>query len=596
MKILRKVRNTERSGWAMVVTVVVILVAASTASVMMTSSLTSNRLAKVNHEKSSARYRAEGGLAAGQRALLSAVANWQPIPDNGTATIDGDPTDYSITTENFQQTVTDASGIQSLRDRYRIDATGVLRDSQTTAHQIVDVVTVPIFQFAVFYASDLEINPGPSMTLGGRIHTNGDLFMNCGNTLTVDTNYVRAVGDLYRHRKDDPSKSSGTVDVRQWVENPFDPSEPSVFAPLNSASQMSDLGIATVSGYDSNFTNGYDADGNGDYLGPNDWLPWTLGALEYWDQPDGYMGGSGSTIQTGDHGIAAAEVPSINSIGMFDPVEGGDYSFNAAQGIFVPVAPGTGTHAKGFFHGQAGLSILTLPDGTWQAFDGSGSDVTFEVSGAVEVTTIYDARQGGDVQVTQVDMAALNASGVFPDNGLLYASSYETGTGTEMKGVQLVNGSELNAALSVVTDGAAYVQGDYNVDNKKGASVIADAVNLLSNSWDGSKGPGDLPGAAETTYNMAFITGSYETQVGAYNGGFENLPRFHENWSGVNCNITGSFVNAWDSQFATGGWQYGGDRYKAPRRNWMYDPFFNDVANLPPFTPSIVLGESIVAW
>ena len=95
---------------------------------------------------------------------------------------------------------------------------------------------------------------------------------------------------------------------------------------------------------------------------------------------------------------------------------------------------------------------------------------------------------------------------------------------------------------------------------------------------------------------MAVITGNTETVGARYNGGFENLPRFHENWSGINCNITGSFVNTWTSQYATAPWVYGGDRYTAPRRNWTYDTSFNLVANLPPFTPMAVTAEDIVSW
>ncbi len=584
----------------MIVTIFVVLVAASTASVMLTTSLTGSKNATVNKNTTSARYRAEGGLAAGQQALLQAVASYRNVPTSGSVDIVGESVEYEITNTGVQTTETDSSGIQSSHDGYRIDATGSIFTTNETAHQFMDVVTIPIFQFAVFYAGDLEINPGPSMTLSGRVHTNGDLYLNCGNTLTLDTNYVRAVGNLYRHRKDDPSRSTGTIDVRQWVVNPFDPAEPSVFAPLNSKSQMDALGVGSISGYDSNFSNGYDADGDGLFTGPNDWLPWALGALDYWGEPDGYSS-SGSTIQTADHGLAEAMVPSVNTIGMYEAVEGGDYALDGS-GVYGPApgGPGSGTHDKGYFHGQADLSIITLPDGSWEAFDSSGVDITSVLNdhGVVTIDTIYDARQGGDVQVTQVDIDVLNNSGAFPANGLLYASSYGTANGTDLKGVQLVNGSEIAYGLSVVTDGAAYIQGDYNVTNKKGASVIADAVNLLSNNWTDNavKGPGDLPGAAETTYNLAFITGNHETHVGSYNGGFENLPRFHENWSGVNCNIAGSFVNAWESQFATGAWEYGGDRYKAPRRNWSYDTFFNNVANLPPFTPSVVLAENVALW
>ncbi len=598
MKILHK-RAGRQGGWAMVLAVLVIVAAGATVVLMLTSSASANRTANVSRYSTGARFRAEGGLAAAQHTILISLANWRSVPATGTVQIDGLPVDYTITSTGFASTETDPSGIQSTHARYQVDSTAAEHGSQETLHRIVDAVTTPIFQFAVFYTGDLEINPGPNMTLAGRVHTNGDLYLNCGGTLTLNTNYVHAVGDIFRHRKDDPTRSDGTVDVREYVLNPFDLSELSSYFPLNSKSQMSALGVSTTSGYDSNFTNGFDADGDGAFYGPDDWLPFALGALEYWDEPDGYTAGAGETIKTGDHGLSAAVTPSINSIAMFEPAPGGtggDYDWDPAQGEYVPAPNGSGAFQKGFFHDQAGLSILSHPDGSWQAFDASGFEVTSSLSGAVSITSMYDARQGGDVDVIQIDMGVLNSSGVFPANGLLYAAGYGIDTGTDLKGVKLVNGSTLGAPLTVVSEGAVYVQGDYNIDGKKGASVIADAVNLLSNAWDDTKDSSGLPRAEETTFNLAFISGNHDTAVGSYNGGFENLPRFHENWAGVKCNITGSFVNAWLSQFATGNWVYGGNRYTAPNRNWAYDTFFNDIANLPPFTPHVVMGEDIVTW
>jgi hypothetical protein len=75
------------------------------------------------------------------------------------------------------------------------------------AHRIVNVEATPIFQFAVFYTDDLEIFPGANMRLGGRVHTNADMYMGSNGTLTVDSNYCRAIGGIYRNRKDDPAAS-----------------------------------------------------------------------------------------------------------------------------------------------------------------------------------------------------------------------------------------------------------------------------------------------------------------------------------------------------------------------------------------------------
>jgi len=454
----------------------------------------------------------------------------------------------------------------------------------------------------VFYTDDLEVMPGPDMTLSGRVHSNRDMYLGSNSTLTMNTNYVRAVGNVYRNRKDDPSQSPGNVRIRQWVANPWDASEPLSYVSMNSRSQMNNLGVATTSGYDSRFTTGFDAGGDGSFTDPGDWLPWGPGAIEYWQQPDGYTNGAGHTVRTSDQGATEAVTPNIGSISMFETDAAGDHVWNAATNTYVACAPGTGTHKKGYYHSQAGLSIVTKADGTWRAYDANGVDVSTAVASAVTVVdnAMYDARQANNtttrIRVTQIDVAALGATGVFPANGLIYAAHYGEGTGTAAKGIRLTNGAELPGRLTVVSEDPIYVKGDYNTVNKKGAAVIADAVNLLSNAWNDTKTRGRLPTASNTTYNLAMISGNQGSSVGNYNGGLENLPRFHENWSGRACTIRGAFVNTWQSRYATGAWVYGGDRYTAPNRNWSYETAYNSVANLPPYTPMAVSARDVVSW
>ena len=45
--------------------------------------------------------------------------------------------------------------------------------------------SVPIFQFFAFYNSDLEFLPGPPASVSGRIHTNGNLYLDAGSGLTI---------------------------------------------------------------------------------------------------------------------------------------------------------------------------------------------------------------------------------------------------------------------------------------------------------------------------------------------------------------------------------------------------------------------------
>ena len=46
--------------------------------------------------------------------------------------------------------------------------------------------TIPIFQFGIFYDGDLEFHPGPAFNFGGRVHTNGDLYL-AGGALTFQS-------------------------------------------------------------------------------------------------------------------------------------------------------------------------------------------------------------------------------------------------------------------------------------------------------------------------------------------------------------------------------------------------------------------------
>ena len=219
---------------------------------------------------------------------------------------------------------------------------------------------------------------------------------------------------------------------------------------------------------------------------------------------------------TGQHGVGEAVTPEIGSIQLWEET-----------------APGSGEYEKGYSRANAGLAIVVDEDGqTFTATDADGNDVTEDIAAAVTLTGVPDMRQSNssseDVPVVQIDVAALAATGYAPENGLIYAAHEDTGTGTEAKGVVLTNGAELPSALTVASEGPVYVHGDYNTVDKKGAAVIGDAINLLSNSWDGTKSPGSLPNASETTFNFAMITGSYESVPNRYNGGLENLPRFHE--------------------------------------------------------------------
>jgi hypothetical protein len=198
--------------------------------------------------------------------------------------------------------------------------------------------------------------------------------------------------------------------------------------------------------------------------------------------------------------------------------------------------------------------------------------------------------------------------------------------------------------LTIASDKAMYLVGDYNTGNGppynptylwQPSSLVGDAINIMSDAYfqvtdqcigngatcaSSTKGPpcvndcqssrdlSDIQrNASSTTVNTAFLAGVDTTTSGNYNGGLENYPRFHEDWSGgVTLNYLGSFVSLGTPQTVNGPWcETGGsftgtpptltgcNIYNPPTRNWNFDPNFMNAAYVPPLTPRFVYVEQI---
>ena len=212
MKLAITFGHRRRRGAALLYSIFAAFTAAAMVSVLMTISLSSDRSAVRKREVGQARYMSEGGVEVARKAVTESIANWQAIPANGTVTIDGQQVDYTVTPTGFAGVETDPSGIQTFVTGYQISASSEVGGTQSTVNRMINSEATPIFQYAVFYTNDLEINPplaaanqvtgdAPKMFLRGRIHSNGDMYLNCGGVMTINSNYVRAVGDLFRNRK-----------------------------------------------------------------------------------------------------------------------------------------------------------------------------------------------------------------------------------------------------------------------------------------------------------------------------------------------------------------------------------------------------------
>lgn len=61
---------------------------------------------------------------------------------------------------------------------------------------------IPVFQFGIFYENDLAIHPGPDFNFGGRVHTNGNIYITPGANAYFDSRVSSAkeiVPEVQRH-------------------------------------------------------------------------------------------------------------------------------------------------------------------------------------------------------------------------------------------------------------------------------------------------------------------------------------------------------------------------------------------------------------
>lgn len=245
---------------------------------------------------------------------------------------------------------------------------------------------------------------------------------------------------------------------------------------------------------------------------------------------------------------------------------------------------------------------------------------TTAIKGAIATkTTIYDQREGKNVEVTNVDVSVLKTTlnaGVSGFNNTVYIHDTTplTAANSKPKTIRLVKGGELpDAGLTVVSQNPIYIQGDYNTGTttsatavpsnnggnanntdsptvptytRKPSAVIGDAVMFLSNSWSDANSNKDVSSrvASNTTYNTAIVSGfmpsGYQPTTGAqygYSGGANNFPRFLENWDNKYCTYFGSMVQLYTSKVFTGEWDTG-VIYRPPLRRWNFDPNFKNVS------------------
>jgi hypothetical protein len=265
--------------------------------------------------------------------------------------------------------------------------------------------------------------------------------------------------------------------------------------------------------------------------------------------------------------------------------------------------------AKARYYNQVDM-VITVTDIGISATSGRNNNFATMVTNtevALFVTTnssFHDEREGRtvlpvDINVEVLGLWAATNGSIRPllgnkDVYSIYIWDKRTFTASTMSGVRVINGVKLpSRGLTVATGSPLYVWGDYNSPtpgstNTSGtlpASLVGDALTVLSDGWSDGNGP--LGAAQSTTVNAALLAGAVETTLGHYSGGMENFPRFLEHWGSAVFTYNGSMVKMFPSLYATNAWGKA-NVYNPPKRNWTYDRNFEDPTKLPPLTPGVL--------
>jgi Tfp pilus assembly protein PilX len=93
-------------------------------------------------------------------------------------------------------------GLVALKTRYDMDSTARTSvGGEVHLTRSLETVAIPVFQFGMFSDVDLSFHAGAGFNFGGRVHTNGNLFLaqNTGTTLTL-SDKVTALKEVIRKR------------------------------------------------------------------------------------------------------------------------------------------------------------------------------------------------------------------------------------------------------------------------------------------------------------------------------------------------------------------------------------------------------------
>ena len=415
------------------------------------------------------------------------------------------------------------SNAREIAGRYPV-TNGVSQDLQ--------LASIPVFQFAIFYNSLLEFSTAAPLTIGGRVHANSNIYVGSGSPLTFTTNVAttRSI-DNPAWAGQGGSGWGGSVTYQGNISTNAN----SLTLPIgtnNSAASVREVINMPPAGESSASA---------------------MGQERYYNKAELQILVSNSTV----------------TVKVQTPFDASPTTINFSNASYFITTNLTFTDQR------EGKTIITteIDVGRFTTWAATNTSVISKLGAGTPPNLLYvaDNRTTSGSQLTGVRLKNAQA---LPSRGLTVA--------TQNPMYVLGHYNCTNAAHLGTT----------NTSSTRPSSLVADAFTVLSPTWSDAASAGSYSSrvAGATTVNAAILAGvvySTGSTQPEFSGGVHNYPRLLEAWSGQTLTLNGSIVNLFNSVRASTQFQWPGAYYNPPTRQFSFDNNFTDPTRIPPGTPQL---------
>lgn len=467
---------------------------------------------------------------------------------------------------------------------YRVVSNAKLKSSRYnvvgTAQEDILLALVPLSSMAIFYNGLLEFSQCAPMSVDGRVHANGAIYVGTSASLEFNSG-VSATATL-------------TAPLVDGLTSGWTPGNPSSWNTDFNASPGYQTNVATMN-VSLNMTNSHFLI---DVPPDSEDATSDIGRQRLYNEAQFVILVTNAPSGTGNPTVQVILQTSVNgTVPGNDPYPVTLTYTNATPGVL-----------------KSNLPFLTLTN------------------------MFYDQREQKTNLVTQIDVGIYNtwastnvnvqnhlpaSSGIYPT--IMYVADRRNVNSKQLAVVRLANATKIpqnnNLGFSVATMNPLYTLGNYNVQipssgsqstqtnnpaNKFPSALLSDSITILSPNWTDSQSytafstSSGTMDAAETTINAAIVTGtmpSTGTSATTFSGGVHNLPRLLEDWNGHDLWLNTSILRLYNSQMATTQFRNPSGfspapvkpYYRPPTRHFNFDKNFLDPAKVPPGIPTVLV-------